>query len=165
MNKFILVDSREKPKAIKKILSYFESEGIPYEVDKLRAGDYRDYGNPYLIIDRKQNIAELAKNCTWEHDRFRRELQRVADVGAHLVVLVEQNSYLDRGEPIAVSNIIDLIRWSSPHTQVRGERVYRVLYAWTKKYPLDVVFCDGRQTGREIMKILYGGDFGPSGGK
>ena len=58
----LLVDSREKPKAIKTILKEFEREGVPYSVTKLFIGDYQDYGNPFLLIDRKQSIQELAAN-------------------------------------------------------------------------------------------------------
>ena len=137
--------------------SYFEQQGIDYEVSKLLFGDYMDYNQPHLVIDRKQNIAELAKNCTSEHERFRRELERVKRTGSRLIVLVEQNRYQDRGEWIQVREIVDLIRWSSPHTMVRGEKVYRVLASWTAKYPLSVVFCDKRSTGRMIEKILYEG--------
>ena len=157
MGKFIIVDSREKPKAITGILDYFDRNGIEYEVSKLLFGDYMDYNRPQLVIDRKQNIAELAKNCTSDHERFRRELERVAKAGAQLVVLVEQNRYKDRDEWVQVREIVDLIRWSSPHTMVRGEKVYRVLVSWTAKYPLSVVFCDKRSTGRMIEKILYEG--------
>lgn len=155
MDKFIIVDSREKPKAITGILDYFDKVGIRYEVNKLRAGDYQDYGNPYLLIDRKQNIAELAKNCTREHERFRRELERIREVGARLVILVEQNRYKDRDEWVQVRQIVDLIRWESPHTMVRGEKIYRVLASWCAKYPVEVRFCDKRATGRTIAKILY----------
>ena len=154
-SKFIIVDSREKPKAIRKILDYFAQHGVDYEISKLLLGDYMDYNRPGLVIDRKQNIAELAKNCTVEHERFRRELERVKKAGAHLVILVEQNRYKDRDEWIQVNQIVDLIRWSSPYTMVRGEKVYRVLYSWTAKYPVSVVFCDKRATGRMILEILY----------
>ena len=157
-HKYIIVDSREKPKAIGRILKHFEQQGIDYEVSKLLFGDYMDYNQPHLVIDRKQNIAELAKNCTSEHERFRRELERVKRTGSRLIVLVEQNRYQDRGEWIQVREIVDLIRWSSPHTMVRGEKVYRVLASWTAKYPLSVVFCDKRSTGRMIEKILYEGE-------
>ena len=158
MDKFIIVDSREKPKAITGILDYFDKVGIRYEVNKLRAGDYQDYGNPYLLIDRKQNIAELAKNCTREHERFRRELERIREVGARLVILVEQNRYKDRDEWVQVRQIVDLIRWESPHTMVRGEKIYRVLASWRAKYPIEVRFCDKRATGKQIVNILYGGE-------
>lgn len=156
-NRFIIVDSREKPKAITGILDYFDRNGIEYETSKLLFGDYMDYNRPQLVIDRKQNIAELAKNCTSEHERFRRELERAKKAGAQLVVLVEQNRYKDRGEWVSVREPVDLIRWSSPHTMVRGEKIYRVLASWCAKFPLRVMFCDKRSTGKEIVNILYGG--------
>ena len=154
----LLVDSREKPKAIKSILKEFEREGVPYSVTKLFIGDYQDYGNPFLIIDRKQSIQELAANCTRDHDRFKRELERAKSVGARLVILVEQNRYRDRDNWIHVDDISDLMLWSSPHTTIRGEKVYRVLRAWRSKYDLDVQFCDKRQTGKKILEIIYGND-------
>ena len=108
-SKFIIVDSREKPKAIRKILDYFAQHGVDYEISKLLFGDYMDYNRPGLVIDRKQNIAELAKNCTVEHERFRRELERVKKAGAHLVILVEQNRYKDRDEWIQVNQILQIM--------------------------------------------------------
>ena len=153
----LLVDSREKPKAIKSILKYFESEGVKYSVTKLFIGDYMEYSNPSLIVDRKQNIAELAKNCTADHDRFKRELERAKSVGAELVVLVEQNRYKDRDNWIRVETIEDLMLWSNPHTTIRGEKIYRVLRSWMAKYPLRVEFCDKRQTGKRIHEIIYEG--------
>lgn len=155
MKKLIIVDSREKPKAIGKILSYFDKQGIKYETSKLLFGDYMDYNRPGLVIDRKQNIAELAKNCTIEHDRFRRELERVKEAGAELVILVEQCRYIDRKQTIKVETIQDLIRWSNKYTTITGEKVYRVLASWCYKYPLRVEFCNKQFTGRKIIKILY----------
>ena len=155
MSKYVIVDSREKPKAIERTLQYFSDHGIEYEVSKLLFGDYMDWNRPGVVVDRKQNIAELAKNCTVEHERFRREMDKARKAGATLVVLVEQNRYKDRGEWVEVDSIEDLLRWSSPHTMVRGEKVYRVLASWTAKYPLIVEFCDKRSTGRRIAEILY----------
>lgn len=155
MSKYVIVDSREKPKAIERTLQYFSDNGIEYEVSKLLFGDYMDWNRPGVVVDRKQNIAELAKNCTVEHERFRREMDKARKAGATLVVLVEQNRYKDRGEWVEVDSIEDLLRWSSPHTMVRGEKVYRVLASWTAKYPLRVEFCDKRSTGRRIAEILY----------
>ena len=155
MSKYVIVDSREKPKAIERTLQYFSDHGIEYEVSKLLFGDYMDWNRPGVVVDRKQNIAELAKNCTVEHERFRREMEKARKAGAVLVVLVEQNRYKDRGDWVEVDSIEDLLRWSSPHTMVRGEKVYRVLASWTAKYPLRVEFCDKRSTGRRIAEILY----------
>ena len=156
MSKYMIIDSREKPKAIKSILAHFDDIGLDYEVSKLMFGDYMDYNRPDLVIDRKQNIAELAKNCTVEHERFRSELLRAQKAGATLVVLVEQNRYKDRDKWIRVETIEDLMLWSNPHTTIRGEKVYRVLRSWMASYPLRVEFCDKRCTGKRITEIIYG---------
>lgn len=168
-NNTIIVDTREKPHAIANILDYFERHGIEYEKKKLDYGDYMlkdPHDGPKISIDRKQYIEELAKNCTYvnkklninEPARFRKEMEKAKEDGARLVILVEQNRYKDRGEWRTVSSIEDLLTWSSPRTQVRGEKVYRVLSSWRTKWPIDVIFCDKRSTGRMITKILYNGD-------
>lgn len=153
--KYLLIDSREHSKAIRNIIKYFDEIGLIHESTKLFIGDYQDFNRPGIIVDRKQNIAELAKNCTADHERFRRELERAQKANTTLVVLVEQNRYKDRNEWIHVADIEDLMLWSSPHTQVIGEKVYRVLRSWMAKYPLRVEFCDKRNTGRRIYEIIY----------
>ena len=155
MSQLIIVDTREHKDAITNIITFFHTNGYEYERSKLYIGDYMEYGNPLLVIDRKQSIQELAQCCTSDHERFKRELERAKKVGAHLVILVEQDRYKDRDEWIRVDDIEDLMRWSSPHTQVRGEKVYRVLASWRAKYPISVVFCDKQSTGRMITEILY----------
>lgn len=153
--KFLLIDSREKPKAIRSIVKYFDSIGLVHETSKLFIGDYQDFNRPQIIVDRKQNIAELAKNCTADHERFRRELERARKANTTLVVLVEQNRYKDGDRWIHCESVEDLMLWESPHTTIRGEKVYRVLRSWMAKYPLRVEFCDKRQTGRRIYEIIY----------
>ena len=157
MSKYLLIDTREKPKAIRSIVKYFDSIGLTHESTKLLFGDYMDWSRPQIVVDRKQNIAELAKNCTSEHERFRRELDRAQKANSTLVILVEQNRYKDRDEWIHVENVADLMLWSSPHTTIRGEKIYRVLRSWMAKYPLRVEFCDKRQTGKRIYEIIYEG--------
>ena len=157
MSKYLLIDTREKPKAIRSIVKYFDSIGLTHESTKLLFGDYMDFNRPSICVDRKQNIAELAKNCTSEHERFRRELDRAQKANSTLVILVEQNRYKDRDEWIHVEDVADLMLWSSPHTTIRGEKIYRVLRSWMAKYPLRVEFCDKRQTGRRIYEIIYEG--------
>ena len=153
--KFLLIDSREKPKAIRSIVKYFDSIGLVHETSNLFIGDYQDFNRPQIIVDRKQNIAELAKNCTADHERFRRELERAQKANTTLVVLVEQNRYKDRDRWIHCESVEDLMLWESPPTTIRGEKVYRVLRSWMAKYPLRVEFCDKRNTGRRIYEIIY----------
>ena len=155
--KYLLIDTREKPKAIKTILKQFDDAGIVHESTKLLFGDYMDWNQPQIVIDRKQTIAELAKNCTTEHERFKAEMERAQKAGAELIILVEQNRYKDRDEWIHVERIEDLMRWSNPHSTIRGEKVYRVLRSWCAKYPIRVEFCDKRVTGRRILELIYEG--------
>lgn len=154
--KYLQVDTREHPKAIQSILRYMDQNGVEHVSTKLLIGDYMDWNRPQICVDRKQNIAELAKNCTSDHERFRRELQRAQKANTTLVVLVEQNRYKDRDRWIHVGSIEDIMLWSSPHTTITGEKVYRVLRSWMAKYPLRVEFCDKRETGRRIYEIIYG---------
>ena len=156
MSKYLLIDTREKPQAIETILKQINEAGVKYERTKLLFGDYMDWNRPHIVIDRKQNIAELAKNCTCEHERFKSELERARMANSRLVILVEQNRYKDRDRWIHVETIEDLMLWTSPHTTIRGEKVYRVLRSWMFKYPIQVVFCDKRQTGKKILEIIYG---------
>lgn len=153
----IEIDTREKPKAIEKIIDYFQQNNIKYIRSKLYYGDYRIMESPLLVVDRKQNIAELAKNCTTDHKRFRAELERCKDVGGQLVILVEQNVYSDRGKKVRVKEISDLMLWSSPHTTIRGEQVFRVLASWCARFPVRVEFCEKRCTGKRIVEILSNG--------
>lgn len=153
--KYLLIDTREKPKAIQGILKSIDRAGVEYERTKLLFGDYMDWNRPEVVIDRKQSIQELAQNCTRDHVRFRAELDRAKKAGAKLVILVEQNRYKDGDEWRAVEDITDLMYWTSPHTTIRGEKVYRVLRGWMAKYNIDVQFCDKRNTGKRILEIIY----------
>ena len=156
MSRLLLVDTREKPKAIENILATFENEGVPVARTKLLFGDYADYNRPGIVVDRKQNIAELAKNVTVERQRFVAELDRAKAANAKLVILVEQNRYKDRDKWISVKDISDLMLWSNPHTKIRGEKVFRVLSELIYKYNISVIFCDKRVTGKRILEIIYG---------
>jgi len=157
--KYLLIDTREKPSAIKGIIKTFDDAHVTYERTKLLVGDYMDYNRPHTVIDRKQSIQELAQNCSRDHVRFKAELERAKKAGARLVILVEQNRYKDGDEWRHVEDITDLMYWTSPHTTIRGEKVYRVLASWRAKYDIDVVFCDKRSTGKRILSIIYGEEF------
>ena len=81
MNNLIIVDTREK--GHKKILEYFNENNIDYIVSKLDYGDYKLYKNNNVVIDRKDNLLELAGNLchTSSHERIKREIQRAKDDG------------------------------------------------------------------------------------
>jgi len=150
----IIIDSREKAHAIQKIIDYFQQNEIEYDISKLYIGDYINYSNPNLIIDRKKNIAEIAQNCTVDHARFKRELERLVKTDSKMIILVEQNTYKDRGKIIKVNSIKDLMLWTPKYGNICGIQIYRILSSWCSKYPIEVKFCNKRSTGKEIIRIL-----------
>ena len=156
--KYLISDTREKKN--QHVLDHFDKVGIRYEIAKLDYGDYMDAYRTDISIDRKQNIGELARNCTRESERFRREIERANKADSKLVILVEQNRYRDRARWIHVESIADLMLWSSPHTKIRGEKVYRALSSLCSRYNFEVVFCDKRSTGKKILEIIYGDSVG-----
>ena len=158
----LLIDTREKPNAIGKIVAHFDEQGIKYDRTKLYIGDYQYLDNPTLVVDRKQSIAELAMNCGKDSKRFKDELIRAKEAGVTIVILVEQNRYEDRGKTKHVDSINDLILWEPEYGRLRGEEIYRILNGWTYKYPIRIEFCDKRSTGRRILEIL---DEGRGNGK
>ena len=60
----IQIDTREKQRAIRKILKTFDDNGVKHFSSKLLVGDYMSLDNPRLIIDRKQNLAGMTKRKT-----------------------------------------------------------------------------------------------------
>lgn len=153
----IICDSREKPRAVKKILAEFDRAGVKYFVSKLFVGDYMSMDNPKLIIDRKQNLLELCNNVCQDHKRFAAELVRAKECGIHLVVLVEHG----RG----IEELNDVMFWKNPRLKespmaVSGERLFRILSTMqnnAERYDVEFQFCDKNETGKRIIEIL-GGD-------
>lgn len=103
----ILIDSREKPKAITKIIKCFEENNIDYDTSKLYVGDYQSLDNPKVIVDRKQNLAEIMQNVTQK--RFRDELIRAKKAGIHLIILIEHSK--------DITCIDDIIKWKNPRLE------------------------------------------------
>ena len=150
----VIVDTREKPKAIEKIMEYFNQIGARVIRSKMYCGDYQLMSNPYLVVDRKQNLNELCNNVVQDHERFRNELLRAQEVGISVVVLVEHGG--------GIKSLDDVAKWENPRLKesplaVSGERLYKILKAMEYTYHVRFEFCDKRQTGRRIMEILTEG--------
>ena len=153
----IEVDTREKPKAIQTILKQFEAAGVQVIRSKLWVADYRLLDNPYLVVDRKQNLNELCNNVVQEHKRFAAELTRAKEVGISVVVLVEHGG--------GIKSLEDVPNWVNPRLKVSplavsGERLYKILKAMEYTYKVRFEFCDKRQTGNRILEILMEGKDG-----
>ncbi|MBQ4187426.1 MAG: ERCC4 domain-containing protein [Firmicutes bacterium] len=150
----IQVDSREKPRAIKRILEEFDRQGVQYFVSKLPQADYMSLDNPRLLIDRKQNLLELCQNVCQQLDRFTAELKRAQKYGQHIVILCEHGDN--------VKSLSDVMHWENPRLSesplaVSGERLFNILSVISKTYNVDFEFCDKSETGKRIIEILKGG--------
>lgn len=146
----IQIDTREKPKAISKIIDEFEKNNIKYISSKLFAGDYQNLDNPRVLIDRKQNLSELCQNVVQQHDRFVRELERAKENGFKLIVLVEHGN--------GIKKLADVGGWYNPRLRyskcaVTGKRLYKILKTMTEKYGFELVFCDKSETGKKIIEL------------
>lgn len=162
----IQIDSREKAKAIQKILKEFDSQGVRYFSSKLLVGDYMNLDNPRLIIDRKQNLQELCGNVCQQHERFKKELIRAIDAGLHLIILVEHGD--------DIKSLEDVYFWKNPRKHeirwktvngkkvktvvsskaVDGEQLYKSLCTIRDRYNVHFEFCNKNETGKRIMELL-----------
>jgi ERCC4-type nuclease len=147
----IIVDTREKPRAIVKILAEFDRQGVKVV---RRALDFADYFNPEkpgVVIDRKQNLLETANCCVQDRPRFMREVDRCTRAGCHMIVLIEHSPRIRKLE--------DVIGWKNPRLKVSplavsGERLFRIMKAMEIKYGIEWQFCGKAQTGKRIIEIL-----------
>lgn len=158
----IQIDSREKAKAIQKIIEEFDRQGIKHPVSKLMVGDYMNYDNPRVIVDRKQNLTEVCSNVCQDHDRFRRELVLAKENGIQLIILCEHGK--------DIKSLEDVIFWKNPRSEKRkkidgkwqtvhtnamkGDVLYKILTTLEEKYGVRFEFCTKEETGKRIIELL-----------
>ena len=165
----IQIDTREKARAIKKIVQTFDKKGVKHFSSKLLVGDYMSLDNPRLIIDRKQNLQELCGNVCQQHERFKKELLRAMEAGIQLVILVEHGP--------DIQSLEDVYFWQNPRKHevrwryangkrekyivsakaVDGNQLYKSLCTIRDRYNVRFEFCEKKDTGERIIQIL-GGD-------
>lgn len=167
----IQIDTREKSKAIEKIIRTFDLKGINHISSKLYVGDYMSLDNPRLVIDRKQSLSEICVNVSavpkkdkngkikkgadgkpiTDLARFTSELQRANDAGIKIVILCEHGGQ--------IKTLEDVQKWKNPRLKesplaMSGPRLYQVLKVLQKQYKFDIEFCDKRLTGIRIIELL-----------
>ena len=149
----IICDTREKPRAIVRIMDTFEKEGVEVIRRALPFGDYRDPDRPEIVIDRKQNLLEVSQNLVQQRARFLREVDRAHRDKARLIILVEHSS--------RIRCLEDVIKWNNPRLKVSplavdGPRLFRIMHAMGRTYGFEWAFCDKIHTGRRIIELLEG---------
>lgn len=147
----IQIDTREKQRAIVKVLAEFDRQGVKYVSSKLYVGDYMSFDNPRLIIDRKQNLLEVCSNVCQQHDRFIAEIKKANDIGIKLIFLIEHGG--------RIRTLDDVAEWNNPRLKtsplaVSGQRLHKILSTISKNYDVEFLFCDKRNTGKRIIELL-----------
>ena len=151
----IIVDTREKPRAIVKILDEFDRHGVTVVRRALNFADYFNPDRPDVIIDRKQNLNEIAFNVVHGRARFLREVERCNRAGCRMIVLIEHSPRIRKLE--------DVIGWKNPRLKVSplavsGERMFMILKAMEIRYGIEWQFCGKAQTGNRIIELLRSED-------
>ncbi len=149
----IQIDSREHQHAIEGIKVAFTQAAVRFYVSKLWVGDYCSLDNPRLVVDRKQNLIEVCGNLCQEHERFRAECVRAQEAGIRLVILVEHGSGIHTLENVEC--------WKNPRIRqspkaTTGAQLAKMMRTMAERYDLTWKFCEKKDTGTEIIRILEG---------
>ena len=97
---------------------------------------------PKCVIERKQNLDELAMCFTRSRDRFQREFERAAAAGAQIYLLTENASY-------------DMILSGQYRSKFQPNAFMASILSWSIRYNMVPVFCDMKSSGRLIHDILF----------
>ena len=147
----IQIDTREKARAIQQIKAEFAKQNIETITSKLYVGDYARIDNLTTVIDRKQNLNELAANIT--EDRFHSEIKRAYEHGIRIIFLIEHGRN--------VRDLIDVLFWNNPRKAesprcISGEHLYKCMNTLSDRYGVEWQFCQKHETGKRIIEILKG---------
>lgn len=103
-----------------------------------------------LSIDTKKSLVEVCGNvCSRQHERFKEELKK-AD--GRMILLIEEPE---------IETLEDVWWWDNPRLKVnpratKGTALYKSLCTIRDEYRVDIRFCNRKDTGKEIIKILGG---------
>lgn len=141
----LLCDTRQKDGKHLNIERYCSENNITMIPQYLNVGDYMLQGGN-IAVDTKKDILELSKDLHIDKKKFNRKYRKCYQDKIQLVVLVEEK----------INNIQELINWSSKYTKISGRYLFDLIEDLKISYGIKFVFCDKKNTGRYLMKILKG---------
>lgn len=97
---------------------------------------------PKCVIERKQNLDELAMCFTRSRDRFKREMERAVANNAKVYLLIENAS-------------MDMILSGQYRSKFSPKSFLASITAWSVRYDITPIFCEMDNSGRIIREILY----------
>lgn len=151
----VIVDTREQESSRAK--ARYKALGVDYCKAVLDYGDYTynltlPDGRPLhtvpgrvkglCVVERKQNLDELAMCFTRSRDRFRREFIRASEAGAKVYLLIENAS-------------LDMLMAGQYRSRFNRSAFLASLMAWSVRYNMTPVFCDMQNSGALIKEILF----------
>lgn len=144
----IQIDTREK--ANQHITDWLSSKDVKFISSKLVAGDYMNWDNPRIVVERKNSILELASTLGAQHERFKAELKLSTDYGLHIIILVEEDGFFC---------LDDLKEWINPFFQknpraMSGSTIHKIMLRYLEYYDIEIQFCSKGDAGERILRLL-----------
>lgn len=121
---------------------------------KLYVGDYTRLDNQTICIDTKKDWLEVAGNvCGRQHKRFRQECIKAKEAGIRLIILVEEETLIEEWNS-------PLNRLKQPLTKVKCEVLAKAIKTMNKKYGVEFINCNKKDTAKILVDILKGEENG-----
>lgn len=144
--KIILIeDTRNKIGKHNNIFKYCKEHDIEIQRKVLNVGDYM-LPQGTIAVDTKQSLSELANDLYTDKLAFNKKYKKCLKDGIKLIVLVE--------EPIKDLN--ELVAWKSKHSRINGRLLLDMIHTIQASYGVKFVFCDKKNTGETLLKLLKG---------
>lgn len=145
----VLVDTREQDTPA--LRARLEGLKRPFRRCKLEYGDYScEITKPdgtitsaanKIAIERKMNLDEVCMCFTSGRERFEREFKRAKQGGAKVYLLIENAS-------------IDKALAGTYRSRMNPDALVASILAWCARYNLTPLFCQQKNTGKLIARIL-----------
>lgn len=141
----IIEDSRNKIGKHNNILEHCKRYGIEIQRKVLNVGDYM-LPQGTKAIDTKQSIEELANDLYTDKLAFNKKYKKCVQDGIKLIVLIEEE----------IKTLSDLVSWESKHSLINGRYLLDLIDTVRVSYGVDFIFCNKKDTGKVIIKLLEG---------
>ena len=149
----IIEDTRQKADKHQAKHQFWSEIGVGYMRSALAFGDY--IKAPSVAVDTKQDIYEIGMNMCGsgkEKHRFAAECKKAKDCGCKLYFLIEDKRFNGIGDLYGKQ-----IHLHNGMT-VPGDQLATAMHTMSGRYGCEFVFCDPKESGRVIIKLLENGN-------
>lgn len=141
----LIEDVRNKIGKHNNIFKYCKDNNIEIQRKVLNVGDYM-LPQGTIAVDTKQSLSELANDLYTDKLAFNKKYKKCLKDGIQLIVLVEEK----------VNNLNELVTWKSKHSRINGRLLLDMIHTIQVSYGVKFVFCDKKNTGETLLKLLKG---------